>query len=96
MSPASNVIVWVVMPLLTKILSPATADAGKFTCTFNVVAPPNSAALIKPSLLASSTMLTVGLVVTTFAKSLVPAPTLPATSVICALTVSVAPSAGVG
>ena len=86
------------MPSDTVITSPTAAAAGKLTLACSKVGVPEaaiSAAFTKPSLLVSSTMLTVGLVVTTFALSLAVAPTLPAISVTCALTVKVWPSSGV-
>ena len=90
MSPALNTRSVVVVPSLTRIVSPATAPAGIVTLTSTF--PLSSLLLRMPLLFASSLMLTVGVLLSVITIPL-SVPSLPAGSV-ATTEISVIPSAG--
>ena len=101
MSVAVNTRFWVVVPSLTLTVSPtATLILSNATCTATVEAPLSSAVLTKPSLLVSVVILTTGAalplvaVMSILAESAPSGDSFPAASVTVAVTVKVAPSAG--
>ena len=90
--------VLVVVPSVTVMVSPTAAPLGSVVLTLTVVALPSSALLMKPSLLPSVAMTTVGAptgVVLMVAKSVATLLVLPEASVTVAVTSSLLPLAGV-